>query len=345
MTKPTQEPRTARTTVRTTAPTKEMMKEPTTEWTTNPTSGPSTELQPLRPSSYRVLREARHDTLRIRGLDMHLRSWGPEPRTGEPRWVLLHGYQDTGDTFQFLVDAFERDWPLTALDWRGFGASGWSQNGYWFPDYLADLDALLNLLSGDEPVRLIGHSMGGNIAGLYAGVRPERVRSLVNLEGFGMPRTSPDRAPAQLAKWLEQVKSIPPLKDYESFEQLASIIRHRYPRFGEARAAFVARAWGRLETDGRVHLLGDSRHRWVNPTLYRREEAEACWRRITAPVLMLVGELSDYLPRLGDDGAEGAMRAIIPNVEIARVAGAGHMLHIEQPGTIAPIIERFSARH
>jgi pimeloyl-ACP methyl ester carboxylesterase len=94
-----------------------------------------------------------------------------------------------------------------------------------------------------------------------------------------------------------------------------------------------------------VHLLGDSRHRWVNPTLYQREDAAACWSRITAPVLMMVGELSDYLPRLGADGAEGTMRSIIQSVEIARIAGAGHMLHIEQPETIAPIIERFSSRH
>jgi pimeloyl-ACP methyl ester carboxylesterase len=299
-----------------------------------------------RPSApYRVSREARHDTVRLRGLDTHLRSWGPEPGPDEPRWLLLHGYQDTGDTFQFLVDALEHDWPLTALDWRGFGLSDWSQNGYWFQDYLADLDALLDLLGGSAPVRLIGHSMGGNIASLYAGVRPERVRSLVNLEGFGMPRTVPARAPAQLKKWLDQVKSIPPLKDYESFEQLATIIRHRYPRFGEARADFVAHAWGRLEADGRVHLLGDSRHRWVNPTLYQREDAEACWRLIAAPVLMMVGEESEYLPRLGEDGAEHTMRSIIKNVEIARVAGAGHMLHIERPEAIAPIIERFSSRN
>jgi pimeloyl-ACP methyl ester carboxylesterase len=207
------------------------------------------------------------------------------------------------------------------------------------------LDALLDLLSGSAPVRLVGHSMGGNIASLYAGVRPERVRSLVNLEGFGMPRTSPDRAPAQLAKWLDQVKSVPPLKDYESFEQLATIIRPRYPRFGEARAEFVAHAWGRLENDGRVHLLGDSRHRWVNPTLYQREDAAACWRLISAPVLMMVGEESEYLPRLGDDGAESTMRSIIRNVEIARIAGAGHMLHIEKPEAIAPVIERFSSGH
>jgi pimeloyl-ACP methyl ester carboxylesterase len=303
------------------------------------------EPKPLPMSSYRVLRAARHETLRIRGLDMHVRSWGPEPRADEPRWLLLHGYQDTGDTFQFLVDAFERDWPLTALDWRGFGSSQWGQNGYWFQDYLADLDALLEVLCGDSPVRLVGHSMGGNIASLYAGVRPQRVRSLVNLEGLGMPRTAPDQAPAQLVKWLDQVKSIPPLKDYDSFDQLASIIRFRYPRFGEARAEFVAHAWGRLEADGRVHLLGDPRHRWVNPTLYQREDAAACWHRISAPVLMVVGELSDYLPRLGADGTEGAMRSIIREVEIARVAGAGHMLHIEQPATLARLIEQFSNTH
>ena len=300
---------------------------------------------PFPMSSYRVLRAARHETLRIRGLDMHVRSWGPAPRADEPRWLLLHGYQDTGDTFQFLVDAFERDWPLTALDWRGFGSSEWGQNGYWFQDYLADLDALLDVLCGDSPARLVGHSMGGNIASLYAGVRPQRVRSLVNLEGFGMPRTAPGEAPTQLVKWLDQVKSIPPLKDYDSFDQLASIIRFRYPRFGEARAEFVAHAWGRLQTDGRVHLLGDPRHRWVNPTLYQREDAAACWRRIVAPVLMVVGELSDYLPRLGADGAEDAMRSIIQDVEIARVAGAGHMLHIEQPEAIARLIERFSNTH
>jgi pimeloyl-ACP methyl ester carboxylesterase len=79
--------------------------------------------------------------------------------------------------------------------------------------------------------------------------------------------------------------------------------------------------------------------------LYQREDAAACWRLITAPVLMMVGEHSDYLPRLGADGAEGTMRSMIRNVEIARIAGAGHMLHIEQPETIAPIIERFSSKH
>jgi pimeloyl-ACP methyl ester carboxylesterase len=292
-----------------------------------------------------MLRAPRQEMLRVRGLDMQLRRWGPAPAGGEPLVLLLHGWQDTGDTFQFLADAFERDRPLAAPDWRGFGRSGWSQDGYWFPDYLADLDALLEILSPNAPVILIGHSMGGNVVCLYAGVRPGRVRVLVNLEGFGLPRTSPDQAPARYAKWLDQVRSVPPLKDYDSFEQLAGIIRQRYPRFGAAKSDFVARAWARAAQDGRVRLMGDSRHRWVNPTLYRREEADACWRAIEAPTLLLIGEQSNFVQRLGEDGSDAAFHALVRNLEIARVRDAGHMMHIEQPQALAALIEDFLRRH
>ncbi len=62
---------------------------------------------------------------------------------------------------------------------------------YVFADYLADLDMLLDHYAPGQAVDLVGHSMGGNVAMMYAGVRPERIRRLVNLEGFGMPATPP----------------------------------------------------------------------------------------------------------------------------------------------------------
>jgi len=258
---------------------------------------------------------------------------------------LLHGWLDSGETFQFMVDALRRDWPLVALDWRGFGRSEWPQQGYWFPDYLGDLDALLAELSPAAPARLVGHSMGGNIACSYAGIRPERVRCIVNLEGFGLARTSPAQAPARLRKWLDQLKAQPLRKDYASFEELAGIIRFRYPRFSAAQAAFVAAAWGKLDGGGRVRLAGDPRHHWVNPILYKREDAEACWRELRAPLLMLVGEESDHLAKLGTDGTAETFRSIFPHIEIARVAGAGHMLHIERPDLVAPLVEVFLDAH
>jgi len=296
-------------------------------------------------TAYRVRRAPRHETLRIRGLDIHLTRWGPEPSAAALPVFLLHGWQDTGDTFQFMVDAFQRDWPLAALDWRGFGRSEWSQDGYWFPDYLADLDALLDQLSPGVPAPLVGHSMGGNIASLYAGIRPERVRCVVNMEGIGLPRTSPQQAPGRQRKWLDELKVTPALKEYDSFEQLAAIVRARYPKVSSAHAAFVATAWGKLEANGRVRLLGDARHRRVNPVLYKREDAEACWREIRAPVLLMLGEESEHLPNLGADGSMTAFRSIMPDIEFARVAGAGHMLHIERPDLVAPLVEKFLSAH
>jgi pimeloyl-ACP methyl ester carboxylesterase len=300
--------------------------------------------QPAAAPSYRPRRPPRHETLRLRGLDLHLTRWGPAPGT-EPPVLLLHGWLDSGATFQFLVDALAAERPLVALDWRGFGSSEWAQHGYWFPDYLGDLDALLDVTSPEKPVRLVGHSMGGNIASLYAGIRPERVRCVVNLEGFGLSRTHPDQAPARYRQWLDQLKSDPQRRDYASFDELAAIIRMRYPRFSAEQATFVAHAWGRLEASGRIRLAGDPRHHWVNPILYKREDAEACWRGVKAPMLMLAGEESDMAAKLEIDGTPAALRAVFPHLQFASVAGAGHMLHIEKPDVAAPLIESFLDAH
>lgn len=300
---------------------------------------------PCAVTAYQPRRAPRHETVRLRGLQTHLTRWGPPLSAASPPVFLLHGFLDTSDTFQFLVDAFDRDRPLIALDWRGFGRSEWPQDGYWFPDYIADLDALLDVFCPNEPVRLVGHSMGGNVAGLYAGARPERVRSLVNLEGFGLPRVAYDRAPKRMAEWLGQLRAIPELKSYESFEQLAQVIRKRYPRVSPERARFIAQSWAREEADDRVHLLGDPRHKRVNPVLYRRDEAESFWRQIAAPVLMLFGEHSEFARQLGEDGTEQAFRAMIANIRTLTIPGTGHMMHLECPDIVAPLIERFLQEH
>ena len=296
-------------------------------------------------TSYQALRQPRHETVRVRGLKMHLTRWGPQASAQAPPVFLLHGWLDAGETFQFIVDAFKKDWPVIAPDWRGFGRSEWPQEGYGFPDYLGDFDDLMDQISPDSPARIVGHSMGGNIANLYAGLRPERVRCVVNLEGLGLPRTSPQDAPKRMRKWLDQIK-VPTLeKNYSSFEQLASVIQFRYQRFTPAAAAFVARVWGTTDGEDRVRLAADPRHHWVNPILYKREDAEATWREIRAPLLMMLGQESDYLTRLGVDGTIEALRAAFPRADVVSIAGAGHMLHIERPEAVAPVIEAFLDRH
>src|SRR5882724_9017285 len=112
------------------------------------------------PMGYAPFRVARHEYLEVRGLKHHLTWWG-EP-TGSPV-VLLHGFLDCGATWQFLVDCLPEDWSCVAPDWRGFGGTEWAPGGYWFPDYLADLEVLLETLAPRGRARVIGHSMGANI--------------------------------------------------------------------------------------------------------------------------------------------------------------------------------------
>src|SRR3989442_11948912 len=131
----------------------------------------ATALLPM--TRYTPMRVPRHQELSVRGLKHRLTWWG-EP-TGTPI-VLLHGFQDCGDTWQFLVDCLPDTWSLVAPDWRGFGGSEWAPDGYWFPDYLADLEALLDALAPSTPAPVIAHSMGANIALLYGGIRPQRLK-------------------------------------------------------------------------------------------------------------------------------------------------------------------------
>jgi pimeloyl-ACP methyl ester carboxylesterase len=257
--------------------------------------------------------------------------------------VLLHGWMDVSASFQFLVDALPPHWEVFAPDWRGYGLSDWGRSDcYWFPDYMADLDTLLQHISPRAPVDLVGHSLGGNVACLYAGVRPARIRRLVNLEGFGMAVTQPEQAPARYARWLDELGKGKGFRPYADFAALAERMRKSNPRLTRERADFLARHWGLELPDGRVQLRGDPAHKIVYPVLYRYEEARACWREVTAPVLWVDAAESRGLERVGLDAAQYAeRRAAFRDLRYVTVSESGHMLHHDQPERVARLLEEF----
>jgi len=289
-----------------------------------------------------MMRPSQSHIVQVRGVRYHVRTWG-EP--ADRKLVLLHGWMDVSASFQFLVDALVGNWYVIAPDWRGFGLSEWASGGYWFPDYIADLDVLLHELAAGEPVHLVGHSMGGNVAGLYAGVQRARVATLSLLEGFGLPRTQSAAAPDRYEKWLAEIADPPAFRPYASFEEVEARLRQNNPRLTPERARFLAPHWAKQSADGTVVLRSDPAHKMVNPVLYRLEEALACWQRISAPVLWVWGDgqwLHKWLR--GDASDLEQRRAAFRNLTEHTIADAGHMMHQDQPDELARVLEAFLVR-
>jgi pimeloyl-ACP methyl ester carboxylesterase len=286
---------------------------------------------------YKPVRQGTRRSLDIRGVRYNVTEWGD---ADAPTFFYLHGWGDSGATFQFVVDALQNDWHVVAPDWRGFGRSVVECSSYWFPDYLADLHALLEVYSPAEPARLVGHSMGANVGGLYAGTLPERVSAFVNVEGFGLGDSEPEAAPQRYRQWIEQSQDPPAFTKYADRHALATKILGRNPQMSAAQANFVAGEWGAVREDGQFELRADVRHKLPNPVLYRRAEAEACWRAITADVLLVSGGASQFSLGAGQHQAGPWQDA-----QTVEIAGAGHMLHFETPTALAAAIESFLSKH
>jgi len=276
----------------------------------------------------------------LRGLRSHLHVAG---HTDHTQLYLLHGLFDTGASFAPLVEALQAtSAPLYCIapDWRGHGDSGRAAEGYWFPDYVADLDALLSALSPDQPVILAGHSMGGQVASMYAGARPERVSHLITLDSLNIP----DAAVADTAKryrnWLNGLQHSRPARTFASIEDIGTRIRHRYPELNTDMCRQLARNWARPATDGRWRLAFDPRHRLPFPYGFRAQEAMALWRQVSAPTLCLDAEYGFSQTRMSAD-IMAERRHCFSQLQHEVIPDCGHMLHMQAPIAVAASIDRF----
>ena len=308
-------------------------------------------------TEYSVKYESRSHFVKVRGLDYHCREWvtGPasavfgseEQRLGRPlnqqlpTMVLLHGWMDVSASFQFMVDCFEHSWRVIAIDWRGFGLTDTpAYDHYWMADYLADLEFVLDALQL-ERVNLVGHSMGGNVAMMYAGVRPERIAKLVNLEGTGMPASHPNQIASRYRKFIDDLKKGARLKPYTSLVAVAARLCENNPRMSHEHAVFLAQHWSYRNEAGEFVLRADPAHKLSTPALYRVEEALSLWRRITAPTLMLLAEHKNEWRQFIDSPEYRRRLLAIPDLRLEEVAQVGHMMHHDQPQVIASKLEAF----
>ena len=299
---------------------------------------------PMQP--YLARRQSQAHRFAIRGLNYFLRHW-PTQAKARHQILMLHGWMDVSASFQILVDHLPGDIEVFAPDWRGYGQSSAAQSDtYWFADYLADLDALITVLQSEQlisgPMPLLGHSMGGNVACLYAGIRPKAISALINLEGVGMPAVDPGQAPLRYRQWLDQLaKGKPRMKSYADQGAVALRLMQNNQRLRADYAAFLAGHWAQAGADGQWHVLADPAHKGVHATLYRVEEVLACWRQIEVPVLWVCSEHMNAWHDFVKTEAYKTRLESIPQRQECLIKDAGHMLHHDQPEALARAIMQF----
>lgn len=286
---------------------------------------------PRRPARRGELatREGRHACTR----------WGPE---SDDPILVLHGWMDHGGAFQLLADALPDDWPLLAIDWLGHGRSERRAGRYWFADRLPELDALLPAIYGDRPARIIGHSMGGTVALMHAGIRPTRTRWLVDIEGYGLPDRPDADLPARARDWLDALAGGRRARRYRDVAQLAAALRLRNPRLPAPHALFLAAEWTRPLADGSLEMLSDPYAELPAPMRFHRGEIEACWEQVRAPVLLLDGGESEFLARLGGEAALARWLQRHPFLRAATIPASGHLLPHERPAEVAAAVLAFA---
>lgn len=247
-------------------------------------------------------------------------------QTDGPPVLLLHGYLDHGLTWAEVA----RQLPgrrLLAPDQRGFGGSdGVGVGGaFHFPDYVADLDALVDALGGG-PVDLVGHSMGGTVAGWFAGARPDRVRRLAIVEGLGPPQGDEDSALERLRLFLDGSRRAPPVPVVQDEAHAAARLRRKNPRLGEAHAALLAREGTVPTEDGAARRWSfDRRHMVRSPTPFREAWFAQALAAITAPTLVVWGTEGWFPPEV-----QARRMAMLPAARQVVLEG-GHMLPYEAP--------------
>ncbi|WP_353208096.1 alpha/beta hydrolase [Sphingorhabdus sp.] len=249
-----------------------------------------------------------------------------------PPLLLVHGGRDHARSWDWVAEELRHDWHIIAPDLRGHGDSAWSPDGnYEMSAFVYDLAQLIHQLNLTS-VSIIAHSMGGNIATRYAGLFPENVRKMVNIEGLGpSPKMLAERDATGIKKrfrqWIEDKRNA------------AGRTPKRYPN--------IEAAYERMKTENSYLTDEQARHLTVHG-ISRNEDGSwswkfdnylniwamfdmpeedllAIWKSITSPILMMYGANS-WASNPEKDGRINNF----PTAKVVEYENAGHWLHHDQ---------------
>jgi pimeloyl-ACP methyl ester carboxylesterase len=275
------------------------------------------------------------------GLTHHVLEW--PARAPVATALLLHGFMDAAATWDLVAPALaEAGLRVLAPDLRGFGEGARIPAGgyYHFPDYVFDVADLVDaLVPAGSPLVVVGHSMGGTVATLYAGSFPERVTRLVVAEGAGPPDGEHAHGPERMRRWIEETRQVKARGEraMTSREDALRRLIVNHPRVALDVLRTRLDALARELPDGRVAWRADPVHSTRSPVTFFAASFKEFARRVKCPVLFVSGGALGWHPPDEEDRLGS-----FASLERAELADAGHMMHWTRPAALASLLVGFA---
>lgn len=250
-----------------------------------------------------------------------------------PKLVFLHGLMGTGANWRRITPAFTETYQILLFDQRGHGRSFQPQSGYSPENYAQDLRIILEELDWQN-INIVGHSMGGRNALVFADLYPECVSKLViedigpdlNHEAGEKIKKLISLVPVPFANKREAREFFegPFLKLTQSLANPQVLSQYFYTNIAENSQKLAD--W-RFYKAGIMESLDEGRkvERWKE------------WERLQMPVLLIRGE---YSQELYSEVYEEMLQRN-PRVQGKVIADCGHWVHAEKPDEFIQILSNF----
>jgi len=243
--------------------------------------------------------------------------------------LLIHGGQDHCRNWDWVAENLRDDYHIIAPDLRGHGDSQWSVGGsYTMPEYIYDMAHLVDQ-KNMAPVTIISHSLGGMIGLQYAGLYPDKVKSIVAIEGLGasplmLAKSENKSINQKLTDWSDELRNISGRtpRRYGSLEDAFSRMQKENPHLSEKQARHLTVHGVNQNEDGTFSWKFDNYVRIFKPLGLSPEETRYLWSRITCPTLLIRGTES-----WASDPIEDGRITSFQNAHVVSIEGAGHWVH------------------
>jgi pimeloyl-ACP methyl ester carboxylesterase len=275
-------------------------------------------------------------------LKLHFWDWGQDHL---PPLLLVHGGLDHARNWDWVARSLRERFHVYAMDLRGHGNSAWAPGAmYSIPELVLDLATLIDMLTGQPhsggPISLVGHSLGGILTLLYAGLYPARVRQVIAIEGLGFPAMHRIHKPApeRLRTWIETVRKLEQreAQRYPTIDAAVARMKEANPHLSDEVARHLTVHGTNWNADGSLIWKFDNYARSLPPYGHSIEDLRAIFAEITCPVLLVWGRES-WLPDPDTEDRASAIR----NRQVLKVDGAGHWVHHDRLDLFLEAANRF----